>query len=108
INLIDKAALNAMQKGAFLINCSRGETVVEDDLISALDSGHLSGATLDAFRQEPLPYGHPFWQHSKICVTPHIASLSAPDTAAVILADQLHCIRNRQSVANTVNFEQGY
>lgn len=108
INLFDRAALNAMQKDAFLINCSRGEIVVEDDLISALDSGHLSGATLDAFRREPLPYGHPLWKHSKICVTPHIASLSAPDTAAVILADQLRCIRNRQSVANTVNFEQGY
>ena len=108
INLIDKVALNAMPKDAILVNCSRGEIVVDDDLISALDSGHLRGATLDAFRQEPLPSGHPFWQHPKICVTPHIASLSAPDTAALILADQLHCTRNRQRVANTVKLEQGY
>ena len=108
IDLIDEAALNAMQKDGYLINCSRGDVVVVDDLISALDRGHIRGATLDAFRQEPLPYGHSLWKHPKIRVTPHIASLSAPNSAAAILADQLRCIRNQQYVANSVDIEQGY
>ena len=108
IDLIDEAALNAMQKDGYLINCSRGDVVVVDDLISALDSGHIRGATLDAFRQEPLPYGQSLWKHPKIRVTPHIASLSAPNSAATILTDQLRCIRNQQYVANSVDIEQGY
>ena len=92
-NLIDKTALSALQPGSYLINCSRGEIVVEGDLISALDSGHLGGATLDAFEVEPLAPGHPLWRHAKVRITPHIASLSAVDSAASILADQVKHIK---------------
>ena len=108
INLMDRVAFNAMRPGSHVINCSRGELVVDADLIAALDAGQLAGATLDAFREEPLPRGHPLWRHPKVRVTPHIASLSAPDTAALILADQVRRSRNRQHLADTINIEHGY
>ncbi len=108
VNLIDRVVFNAMPRGASLINCSRGEIVVEDHLIAALDSGRLAGATLDAFREEPLPAGHPLWRHAKVRVTPHIASLSAPGTAALILADQVRRARNRQRLQDVINIDNGY
>ena len=108
MNLMDKVAFNAMPSNSYLINCSRGELVVEEDLVFALDSERLAGATLDAFREEPLPHGSPLWRHPKVRVTPHIASLSAPGTAAMILADQVRRARNRQRLADTINIEHGY
>ena len=107
-NLMDKVAFNAMPRGAYLINCSRGEIVVEDQLLAALENGRLGGATLDAFAEEPLPSGHPLWGHEKVRVTPHIASLSAPGTAAMILADQVRRARNRQRLEDLINIEDGY
>ena len=107
-NLMDKVAFDAMPRGAYLINCSRGEIVVEDDLIAALDSGHLAGATLDAFSEEPLPPGHPLWTHPKVRVTPHIASLSEAATAAPILADQVRRARGRQPLRDVVDMGNGY
>src|SRR4029079_17553616 len=70
-----KAPLCArLPRGAGLVNAGRGGHLVETDLIAALDSGQLSGAVLDVFREEPLPKGHPFWSHPRIIVTPHIAA----------------------------------
>jgi glyoxylate/hydroxypyruvate reductase A len=53
--------LSRLQPGGYLINVARGAHLVEEDLLALLDSGHLAGATLDVFRTEPLPAGHPFW-----------------------------------------------
>ena len=107
-NLLDQVAFNTMRRGTCLINCSRGEIVVEDHLITALNNGRLRGATLDAYRAEPLPRGHPLWRHPKVRVTPHIASLSAPGTAALILADQVRRARNRQRLLDLVDMKHGY
>ncbi|WP_425878410.1 2-hydroxyacid dehydrogenase [Acinetobacter sp. TWP2-2-3] len=59
---------------AALIQVGRGQHLIEQDLLNALDSGHLRGAILDVFEEEPLTPDHPFWQHEKIVVTPHVAS----------------------------------
>ena len=59
---------------AALIQVGRGQHLIEQDLLDALDSGHLRGAILDVFEEEPLTQDHPFWQHEKIVVTPHVAS----------------------------------
>jgi glyoxylate/hydroxypyruvate reductase A len=108
MNLMNKAAFDAMPTGGYLINCSRGEIVVEDDLIAALDSGRLGGATLDAFSEEPLPGDSVFWRHPKVRVTPHIAALSAPDTAAQVLAEQVRRARGGQRLDEQVDVDSGY
>ena len=51
-------------------------------MIEALDSGHLAGAVLDVTDPEPLPADHAFWRHPKVILTPHIASVTQPETAA--------------------------
>src|SRR3546814_1036110 len=65
--------------------CS-SDLLVEEDLIPALDSGRLGGATLDVLRVEPAAPDHPFWSHPKILLTPHIASLIDPETGARLIA----------------------
>ena len=76
----------ALPQGAVVINVGRGEHLVEQDLLDALDKQHLAGASLDVFRQEPLPPEHPFWRHPKIIITPHIASLIDPAVGSQVLA----------------------
>ncbi len=71
--LFDAGTLAAMKPGAWLVNVGRGDLIVEADLVAALDSGALAGALLDVFREEPLPAAHPFWDHPKIAVTPHVS-----------------------------------
>jgi glyoxylate/hydroxypyruvate reductase A len=59
---------------------------VDADLLDLLNSGHLAGATLDVFRQEPLPTDHPFWQHPKITVTPHTSARTLRDQTIAQIA----------------------
>ena len=82
VGILDAATFAELPHGACVINVARGQHLVEADLVEALDSGHLGGATLDVFREEPLPPGNPLWDHPKVLVTPHVASYSVPATAA--------------------------
>lgn len=88
-DLIDAARLARLPRGAFVINPGRGPLIVDADLIAALDSGQVRHATLDVFREEPLPAVHPFWHHPKVTVTPHIAAETRADTAAEVIADNV-------------------
>src|SRR6185312_4244642 len=72
--ILNAAAFARLPRGAGIVNAGRGGHLVEEDLIPALDSGQLSGAVLDVFREEPLPPDHRFWRHPRIIVTPHIAA----------------------------------
>ena len=80
--LLDAKFFAALPKGAYLINMARGGHVVDEALLAALDSGHLSGAALDVFNQEPLPPEHRYWTHPRVKVTPHVAGATNPRTAA--------------------------
>jgi glyoxylate/hydroxypyruvate reductase len=75
---------------------------VERDLLTALDSGHLAGATLDVFREEPLPPDSPLWTHPKVLITPHVASYSLPATAADGVVANI-----RRALAGTPLLHQG-
>ena len=98
----------ALPRGAGLVNAGRGGHLVEEDLIPALASGQLSAAALDVFREEPLPPAHPFWRHPRILVTPHIAGITNPATAAPIILDNIRRFEEGRSLLNQVDPAQGY
>jgi len=77
-NVLNKDLFERLATGAWLVQIGRGEHLHEKDFVAALDSGQLSGASLDVFREEPLPADHPFWQDRRLRITPHIASDSMP------------------------------
>ena len=106
--ILNQALFAQLKKGAALIHCGRGQHLVEQDLLLALNDGQLSGAILDVFEQEPLEPAHPYWQHSKIIVTPHVAS-HAPMSAVVaqIIANDLS-LKNGQALTHEVDIGRGY
>lgn len=75
-NIINAEIFAAMKPGSFIINLARGGVVEEDDLIKALESGHIAGAALDVFAKEPLPADHKFWSMKNVIITPHLGGLS--------------------------------
>ena len=76
-NMIDRAALSKMKPGALLVNVARGPLVVEDDLVAAIESGHLAGAALDVTAEEPLPRASKLWDLPGVIITPHVAGQAA-------------------------------
>jgi phosphoglycerate dehydrogenase-like enzyme len=81
--LINARRLSLLPRGAGLVNVSRGEVVVEKDLIEALQNGSLGSAYLDVFEHEPLSQGSPLWHLPNVIVTPHSAGFSAGNEARV-------------------------
>ncbi len=71
--LLNRDAFAAMKQGAIFISVGRGATVDERALIDAMETGHLSGAGIDVFREEPLPPSHPLWQLDNVIISPHIS-----------------------------------
>jgi len=106
--ILDRAAFAALPEGAYVINLARGGHVVEDDLLAALDTGHLAGATLDVFQAEPLPQGHRFWSHPKVHVTPHVAGLTNPRTSAAQVVENIARVRAGKPPRNRVDPGRGY
>lgn len=71
--LFDADLLTYMKPGSVIINAGRGDLIVEDDLMAALDKNQLGGAVLDVVSEEPLPDDSPLWRHPKVTVTPHVS-----------------------------------
>ena len=107
-NIYNTGSFAQMKKGAAFINAGRGKQVVENDLINAIDNGHLSGATLDVMVVEPLPQDHAFWDHPKINVWPHVSAQTNPETAGQQVADAITAIREGRKPKNSVNIARGY
>lgn len=106
--LIDRSLLEALPRGAKLINAARGEVIDEAALLEALRSGHIAEATLDAFATEPLPPEHPLWDLDRVLITPHLASIAIPRTAARQIADNIRRVRNGREPVNLVDPARGY
>jgi glyoxylate/hydroxypyruvate reductase A len=106
--ILDAATFAELPRGAFLINVARGRHLIESDLVAALDSGHLGGATLDVFREEPLPATSPLWGNPKVLVTPHVASYSVPATAADGVAANIRRVLAGEPPLHQVDRAQGY
>lgn len=106
--ILNRQTLAQLRPGGYLINVARGAHLVEEDLIPLLDNGHLAGATLDVFRQEPLPAGHPFWRHPKIAVTPHTAARTLRDESVAQIAAKITRLEHGESIAGIVDPMKGY
>jgi len=106
--LLDARLFERMPRGATLINVARGHHLVADDLLVALGEGHLAHAVLDALPEEPLPPGHPLWHHPRVSVTPHIASLTHPETGAAHVANAIEADRAGQDLPHQVDRNRGY
>lgn len=106
--LLDASRLALLPRGAWIINPGRGTLIDDAALISGLDSGHLGHAVLDVFRTEPLPAEHPFWSHSGVTVTPHIAADTRPETAAPVVAENLRRAMAGQLILHLVDRSRGY
>ena len=107
-DLLDACAFARLAPGGFLVNAGRGASVVEADLLAALDSGQLSGAALDVFRQEPLAPGHPFWTHPRVLVSPHVAAPTHARTAVAVMAETVRRHERGEPLANLVDRARGY
>ena len=106
--ILNRVTLAQLQPGGFLINVARGAHLVEEDLIELLDRGQLAGATLDVFRQEPLPAGHPFWRHPKITLTPHTAARTLRDESVAQIAGKIQALERGEPIAGVVDHTRGY
>ena len=106
--LLTGRVLESLPRGAYVINVSRGAILDEAALVSAIDSGHIAGATLDVFETEPLPATSPLWRHPKILCTPHIAATPRPEVAAAQFLDNLHRARAGKPLVNVVDRARGY
>lgn len=107
-DILNARTLALLPKGAFVVNSARGRHIVEDDLLAALDSGHIAGAALDVFRTEPLPGDHPFWTHPKVLVTPHVSALTNVRTGAEQVAESILKVRRGLPPNNIVEPSRGY
>ena len=107
-NILNRELFDGLPKGAYLINVGRGEHLVEEDLLRALDLGQIAGAILDCHSQEPLPQNHPFWVHPRIIVTPHIASPGTPYEVASEIIKMIDNFPNGLPLETLVDITQGY
>lgn len=102
-NILNLQLFKQLKPKAYIMNLGRGGHLIEEDLLFALENGILSGAILDVFRVEPLPADHPFWSHPLITVTPHIASMSNPDTAINQVVDNIYNVIYNQPLTNMID-----
>ena len=107
-DIMNRTTLSQLQAGGYIINVARGAHLVDDDLLALLDNGHLAGATLDVFRTEPLPPGHPFWTHPSITVTPHTSARTLRSESIAQIAGKLIALQRGQAVAGIVDSARGY
>ncbi len=110
LGLFDAAAFRAMRPGTIFVNVARGASVVTDDLVAALSSGHLAAAALDVTDPEPLPASHPLWSMPNVLITPHVAGMSG-DTAADgwrVMRENLRRFVAGDALLSVVDLNRGY
>jgi glyoxylate/hydroxypyruvate reductase A len=106
--ILNRATLEKLPQGAYLINIARGGHLVEQDLPALMQNGHIAAATLDVFHEEPLPPEHPFWQQPRITLTPHISALTLRDHTARQIAAKIRAMERGEPIAGVVDRARGY
>jgi glyoxylate/hydroxypyruvate reductase A len=107
-NILNHNTLSRLQPGGFVINVARGAHLVDDDLLALIRSNHLSGATLDVFRAEPLPADHPFWREPRITLTPHTSARTLREDSIAQIVGKISSMQRGERVGGTVNLAAGY
>lgn len=105
--MLNADVFGRLPRGAAVINAGRGKVLVQPDLLEAIDSGHLSGATLDVTDPEPLPPDDPLW-HPRVFITSHAASFPPPSTVAPWLIDNLRRLERGEPLLRRVDRRAGY
>jgi D-3-phosphoglycerate dehydrogenase len=102
--LINKHSIAIMKKGIRIVNCARGELIVDEALAEAIKSGHVAGAALDVFRAEPLK-DSPYFELENVLLSPHIAGSTdeAQEAIGIQLANQVRDYLKLGVVQNAVN-----
>jgi glyoxylate/hydroxypyruvate reductase A len=106
--VLDAGTLALLPRGACIVNIARGAHLVEEDLLAALDTGHIGGAMLDVFAQEPLPPEHPFWGHPRVVVTPHIAGQAIAELMVSQVVENIRRIERGEAPHGLVELARGY
>jgi glyoxylate/hydroxypyruvate reductase A len=106
--LLDRARLSRLPRGAYLVNVSRGALIVDGDLLALLDNDQLAGATLDVFRDEPLPPEHRFWHHPRVTLTPHVSAVTLVEESVAQIAAKIRCLEAGLPITGVVGREHGY
>jgi glyoxylate/hydroxypyruvate reductase A len=106
--LLDRDRLARLPRGAAVINVARGPLVDQAALTEFLQNGHIGSATLDVFEKEPLPEDDPLWRLPNVLITPHLASVAIPASAAKQIAGNLVRVANGEPPANQIDVNLGY
>lgn len=106
--ILGASTFAALPAGAAIVNVGRGGHLVDDDLVAALDSGHLRGAVVDVVSTEPPAAGHPFWRHPKVIMTPHVASMTQPQSAVFVFLENLRRHRSGEALVGRIDRQRGY
>lgn len=106
--IVGQSVFDRLPQGASFVSVGRGKTVDEDALVAALRSGRIAEATLDVFREEPLRPDHPLYGFEQVLVTPHLASVAIPRSAAEQVIDNIRRVRDGRPLANRVEPSRGY
>ena len=106
--ILSRERLMRLPRGAAVINVARGSLVDQAALTQLLQDGHLGGATLDVFEREPLPADDPLWKMENVLITPHLASVAIPSSAAKQIAQNIVSASNGGPLSNLIDLSRGY
>lgn len=106
--ILNRQLLSKLPPGSYLINAGRGLLQVENDLLDLANDGQLQGLALDVFEVEPLAENSELWNHPKISITPHVASMTLPASSAIHVYDNITRYRKNESLTHVFDNDRGY
>jgi len=107
-DLLDRATLSKLIAPAYVVNVARGRHLVDADLLALIAEGHVAGATLDVFREEPLPATHPFWDEPRITLTPHCSAVTQRTETVAQIAGKIARLQRGEEISGVVDRVRGY